>query len=262
MGAIWAEVKENRPVGEDVFRLALNAAAITAKARPGQFVMLRVAHGNDPLLARPFSIHGAAGDELLILYKVVGRGTRILSQVRPGKTLQLWGPLGRGFDLSGDKPLLVAGGMGLAPLAFAARWLRDHGRKAGFCAGLPGLAGWEELTRGLEAELAGSVALAWSSEDGSLGRRGLVTELLAEVLKAANGSSGGVLACGPMPMLKAVAKVCDQHGVACQVSLEAPMACGLGACLGCAIPAAGGGYLRACQEGPVLAAAAVDWERI
>lgn len=262
MGAIWAEVKDNRRVGEGIYRLALHAPAIAQTARPGQFVMLRVAPGTDPLLARPFSIHGAAGDELLILYKVVGRGTGILSQVRKGKTLFLWGPLGRGFDLAGERPVLVAGGMGIAPLAFAARWLRDQGRTAGFCGGLPGLSGWEELTRGLEEELAGSVALAWASEDGSLGRRGLVTDLLSDTLAAAAGSSDSVLACGPMPMLRAVARVCAQHGVACQVSLEAPMACGLGACLGCAVPAAGGGYLRACQEGPVLAAAAVDWERV
>ncbi|MCA1905824.1 MAG: dihydroorotate dehydrogenase electron transfer subunit [Desulfarculus sp.] len=262
MGAIWAEVKENRKLGEGIYRLTLHAPAIAPKARPGQFVMLRVAHGNDPLLARPFSIHGAAGEELLILYKVVGRGTRILSQVRTGKTLFLWGPLGRGFDLSGERPVLVAGGMGIAPMAFAARWLAAQGRPAAFCAGLPGLAGWEHLARGLEEELAGSLSLAWSSEDGSLGRRGLVTELLSDTLAAAGASSGGVLACGPMPMLRAVARVCAQRGVACQVSLEAPMACGLGACLGCAIPAAGGGYLRACQEGPVLAAAAVDWERV
>ncbi len=262
MGAIAAKVKAHRKVGKGIYRLTLNAPAIAPKARPGQFVMLRVAPELDPLLARPFSIHGAAGEELLILYKLVGRGTRLLSQVRPGQTLYLWGPLGRSFDLSGERPLLVAGGMGIAPLAFAARWLRDQGRTAGFCGGLPGLVGWEDLTRSLEDELAGSLALAWASEDGSLGRRGLVTDLLSDTLAAAAGSSDSVLACGPMPMLRAVATICAQHQVPCQMSLEAPMACGLGACLGCAVPAAGGGYLRACQEGPVLAAEAVDWERV
>jgi dihydroorotate dehydrogenase electron transfer subunit len=315
MGAIWAEVKQNRKVGKGIYRLALHAPAIASQARPGQFVMLRVAHGHDPLLARPFSIHGAAGEELLILYKVVGRGTRLLSQVRPGQTLQLWGPLGRGFDLAGERPVLVAGGMGIAPLAFAAaellkqnkstisiyggatkteidkirNLLRQHfGRNVRT---LDKFKNYLTLLNDLEsisdkgprpatpreriaAFARKKEAAYWSqyltattislttSADGTRGDKGLVTDTLMRAFNKFPDFGDSVLACGPMPMLKAVARVCAQHGVACQVSLEAPMACGLGACLGCAIPAAGGGYLRACQEGPVLAAEAVDWERV
>lgn len=264
MGGIWAEVKENRRVGEGVYRLRLNAPGVAAAARPGQFIMLRVAHGNDPLLARPFSIHGVSGDDLLVLYKVVGRGTRILSQVKPGqKTLFLWGPLGTGFDLNVERPVLVAGGMGIAPIAFAAAQAQAAGKNPLLLYGGPSQAYmlWDALVADADY-LTSDVDWKAATEDGSLGRAGLVTELLDETLAAPGLACDSVLACGPMPMLKAVARICAARGVPCQVSLEAPMACGLGACLGCAIPAASGGYLRACQEGPVMDADRVDWERV
>lgn len=258
----WAKVTENRDLGRGVHLLGLEAPALAAQARPGQFIMLRVSHGLDPLLARPFSIHGVESERLLILYKVVGKGTKLLRLARPGKTLSLWGPLGRGFGLSPARPLLVAGGMGLAPLAFAAARLAAQGRAPRLLCGLPDkdfLAPW--VADPASPFGRHGLAVSFSTEDGSLGRPGLVTALLAEEL-AQGGEGQGVLACGPMPMLKAVAGLCAAQGVPCQVSLEAPMACGIGACLGCAIPAAKGGYLRACQEGPVLDAGAVDWQRV
>ena len=262
----WAEVKENTKVGEGVYHLRLAAPAIAAQAKPGQFVMLRVSHGLDPLLARPFSIHGVEGEDLLILYKVVGKGTRLLSLKRPGgKTLSLWGPLGKGFDLNVQRPVLVAGGMGIAPLAFVAQELERQGKDVAFLCGLPGMQGFEGLAShlsGLAMATSGRISISWATEDGSAGHNGLVTGLLAQTLEAGSASTRSVLACGPMPMLKAVASICAEHKVPCQVSLEAPMACGLGACLGCVIPAADGGYLRACQEGPVLKAELVDWARL
>lgn len=243
----------------EIYLLRLLAPAIAAYAVPGQFVMLRVAEGLDPLLARPFSIHRVMGDEVLILYRLAGRGTRILSQVRQGQTLALWGPLGKGFNLKAERPLLVAGGMGLAPLAFAAQQLAGPRRKISLLCGLPGANGYSALVGSLQKWAAtGAISFSLATEDGSLGAKGLVTALLPPALEGA----GAVLTCGPIPMLKAVAGLCAGRGVPCQVSLEAPMACGVGACQGCVIPAAGGGYLRACQEGPVMDAAAVDWERL
>ena len=302
MGAIWAGVKENRRVGEGVYRLTLAAPAIAQQARPGQFVMLKVTHGSDPLLARPFSIHGAAGDELLILYKVVGRGTRVLSQVRSGKTLQLWGPLGRGYNLDVERPMLVAGGMGRASLDFAAKELsrrrdyipylhaeNDSDKVRKIIEGveiyfdpIKIVTNIDDIPDGLlEMDLESSGPITSDQEiakrlnvnphtticfptsiTGGYGGKGFASDYLNSVITKAPVLAKSIMTCGPMPMLKAVAKVCAQHGLACQVSLEAPMACGLGACLGCAIPAAAGGYLRACQEGPVLDAQAVDWERI
>lgn len=287
----WARIIQHQPLGEKLFRLRLQAPDIAAAARPGQFVMLKVRHGKDPLLARPFSIHGVDGDDLFILYRVVGRGTSILSLARPGKSLAMWGPLGSGFDLQVENPVLVAGGMGRAPLAFAARVLEDQGKEVQWVHGGPNAAEIEALVAELKLhlekslrkqtldayrrfaahkmgqsdasplEFAGTSVYA-ATEDGSEGRKGLVTGLLSEMLEATPSFPVSLLCCGPMPMLKAVAKLAAQHNTPCQVSLEAPMACGFGVCLGCALPQAGGGYLRACQEGPVLNAEQVDWERL
>jgi dihydroorotate dehydrogenase electron transfer subunit len=288
----WARVAAHDQLGPGLFRLALEAPEIAAAARPGQFVMLRVRHGADPLLARPFSVHGADHEAGLvhILYRLAGRGTKVLSLTRPGKKLLLWGPLGTGFDLSAPELLLVSGGMGAAPLAFAAQKLREAERPARWVHGGEGQADCLGLGRGL-AE-SHRLALHWlepgalwdeeashpppgtpasflglpasgSTMDGSFGRPGLVTGVLSEALDHHPGPAPpAVLACGPLAMLRAVAGLCAGRGAACQVSLEAPMACGVGVCLGCALPSAGGGYLRVCREGPVLPAQAVDWGRL
>jgi dihydroorotate dehydrogenase electron transfer subunit len=259
----WARVAAHDELGPGLFRLALEAPEIAAAARPGQFVMLRVRHGADPLLARPFSVHGADRRAGLvhILYRVAGRGTKVLSLTRPGKKLLLWGPLGTGFDLSAPELLLVAGGMGIAPLAFAAQELAEQGKQCRVLYGLPTEGGLESFTARLQASIAkGNTTLSFATEDGSLGMKGLVTHLLEPALDS--GPDSQVLACGPLAMLRAVAELCGQRGAACQVSLEAPMACGVGVCLGCALPAAGGGYLRVCREGPVVEAARVDWGRL
>ncbi len=256
----WARVIKHEPLGDGLYRLRLKVPDIATAAKPGQFVMLKVRHGKDPLLARPFSIHGVEGDDLFILYRVVGRGTQILSLTRPGKKLALWGTLGSGFDLNVDKPVLIAGGMGIAPIPFVAEELVKQGKEVHIYFGLQTDKGYEALIEALEKrlDLAG-VTIYWATEDGSLGTKGLVTNLKLAVHFALGAS---VLACGPMPMLKAVAKVAAEHNRPCQVSLEAPMACGIGVCLGCVVPETGGGYLRACQEGPVLEANRVDWERL
>lgn len=288
----WARVIEHQELGKKLYRLRLRAPDIAAAAKPGQFVMLKVRHGKDPLLARPFSIHGVEGDDIFILYRVVGRGTSILSLTRPGKSLALWGPLGTGFDLKVDNPILVAGGMGRAPLAFAARVLEEQGKEVQWVHGGPNAAEIEALVAELTARLSqaprksalegfrrfaaikagnkdtpstefAGTSVYSSTEDGSEGYKGLVTGLLSNLLAEAPSSLPvSLLTCGPMPMLKAVAKLAMEHNTPCQVSLEAPMACGIGVCLGCVIPAAGGGYLRACQEGPVLSADRVDWDKV
>lgn len=286
---VWAPVAGNETLAGPVRLLRLAAPEIAAAARPGQFVMLRVGHGSDPLLARPFSIHGVDGNEVLILYRVVGRGTKLLSFVRPGKKLLVWGPLGSAFDLSAPLNVLVAGGMGAAPLCFAAARLEAAPKVAVYLSAAAsaeelrpleerlsaslrwGTASgpWERLAGFLGPKLASAgsgdtpdVLLASATDDGSHGVKGLATDLLAEALDNLDGQAPAVLACGPLPMLKAVAGLCAGRAVPCQVSLESPMACGVGACLGCVVPAAGGGYLRACQEGPVLDANRVDWGRM
>lgn len=259
---IPAPVLENQDLGADILLLAVQAPGIATAARPGQFCMLHTAPSglSDPLIRRPLSIHDVDGGTVLFLYRVVGRGTRLLASKRQGEEIQILGPLGHGFSASSAdeewEHLLVGGGIGMAPLLFLAKNLprdktivmlgaRTHG----------------ELARA-DAYLPHAKELIISTEDGSLGRRGLVTEPLTERIEAMARSnhSARVLACGPLPMVRAVAMLCKRRGIPCETSLEANMACGTGICLGCAVPRLGGGYLHVCTDGPVFDASLVDWE--
>ncbi len=243
--------------------MALVAPDMARSAAPGQFVMARPRQGPDPLLRRPFSICGLSDrGRILILYKVVGRGTRILSGLQPGDSVRVMGPLGRGFDVApGAGPaVLVAGGMGIAPLLFLARVLAETGERFRFLAGFRGRSDLVPPDRlpetGAPMELA--------TDDGSAGHHGPVTDLLRPLLEESPGVR--VFACGPGPMLKRVAELSAAAGAPCRVSLESAMACGLGACLGCAVPmkpgSHGGGFLYTCKDGPVFEAGDLDWERL
>ncbi|MBW1713431.1 MAG: dihydroorotate dehydrogenase electron transfer subunit, partial [Deltaproteobacteria bacterium] len=197
-----ALVKGLRPCGPDIFRLEVKAPEAARLARPGQFVMIRVGPGPEPLLRRPFSVHDRQGDRLAFLFKVVGRGTTILAQTRPGESLEMLGPLGRPFPWLTGPALLVAGGMGLAPLLFLARDLAAGGQiklrlGAATRAGLVCLDQFRAT--GLELSLF--------TEDGSLGQKGLVIDGLEEELKK---RPAAILACGPQGMLKTVAQTARQ----------------------------------------------------
>jgi len=268
----------------EIYKLVLAAPEIARRATPGQFVQVHpvpvapalppgpVAPGPtpsgapavDPLLRRPLSlceIRPEAG-EVSLIYRVVGRGTRILAGVRPGAVLDLLGPLGRSFPdpRSGrGRLVLVGGGLGIPPLAAAARWAVESGRPAVAVLGARSaryLAGAREVT-------AAGVPVFIATDDGSAGEQGLVTAPLERLLRSAGVGADGagaplevgeVWACGPEPMLYAVKERCAAAGVPCFVSVERFMACGFGACLGCTVPAARGGYLKTCQDGPVFPA--------
>jgi len=244
----------------EIFRLTLRAPEIAANARPGQFVMVQTSPGYDPLLRRPLSIHQTIGhDQVQLLYKVVGKGTRLLATMTAGQQLNLTGPLGHGFELAASKAIcLVGGGMGIAPLYFLAREILRNtcppkcvvllgARTAAELGPLPG----NFMDLGVTTHLA--------TDDGSLGHHGFVAELLLQHLDPE--LKWTVCACGPHPMMKAVAGQCRKQGWECQVSLEATMACGIGACLGCAVPQAelSGPYLHVCKDGPVFKAEEVAW---
>jgi len=241
----------------------LKAPEAAAAAVPGQFVMLRVTENMDPLLARPFGICSLPSKTSVeILYRVVGRGTTLLTRMRAGQTLSLLGPLGKGFPMpeKAVTPVLVAGGSGFPPLLFLAQRMRS---RAHFFVGarnkecLPPVC----ILKNLKDHTA-NVHVA--TEDGSAGQKGLSTDILDNFLT--NREKKGlvtVYACGPHAMLAAVSRIAAQHAIPCYVSTEERMACGLGACMGCSIPMKAGGYKRACKEGPVFDAADVDWaERI
>jgi NAD(P)H-flavin reductase len=222
-----------------------------AEPCPGQFYMLAAAErwggGPDerPYLPRAFSYARACprkdGTGLQFLLEVTGPGTERLAALRAGEALALTGPLGIGFraPAPGTRPLLVGGGIGVAPLICLADGLEDAQVLLGFRTGAHAQA----------AELFAGSRPALASDDGSRGRHALVTELLEEAL--AEDRRWTVYACGPAPMLEAVRALCAACGVPAQLALEAGMACGYGACFGCVV-ATGSGYLRLCVDGPVL----------
>ena len=254
-----AFVVENRDAGKGYFRIVLRAPALARQARPGHFVMLRVSDNLDPLLARPFGI-AAVSDrrDIELFYRVVGRGTSLLSSVKAGRSLALHGPLGNGFPepAKGETPLLVAGGSGFPPLLY---FSTRYGRQSHLFAGSRDKACLPPA-RAMKAFRTAVQAVHYATEDGSCGTCGFVTDALAAHLDGAGtGGKPVIYACGPHAMLASVSSLAAERGVACFVSMEERMACGLGVCMGCSVPMTAGGYKRACTEGPVFDAREISW---
>lgn len=238
------------------YRLTLAAPQIAAGCKPGQFVMAACGPCLDPLLRRPFSIHRRLGpDQIQLLFRVIGRGTGLLAELQPGQLLSLIGPLGRGFRVGADDPVcLIGGGIGIAPLLFLADHLRAAGRS---CTVLLGSRTGEELDQLVREFTKLGCQVETATDDGSLGFHGLVTDLLVPHLPQMHQCC----VCGPQAMMATVAGLCHAHRVPCQVSLEAHMACGLGACLGCTVHGADSRYRHVCKHGPVFNAEEIAWNR-
>jgi dihydroorotate dehydrogenase electron transfer subunit len=246
-----SQVIRNTREAPTVFRLWIAAPQIARDAMPGQFVNIRVAEGVTPLLRRPFSFCeiDPAGGCFSLLYQVVGQGTTLLSHLRPGMSVSVVGPLGRPFTLHPAAPvsILCAGGIGVAPFPAVARGLAGRSqvrvilgaRNASLC-----LCQDDFASMGIPVELA--------TEDGSAGVQGFVTDPLRQALQAADVSSTMVYACGPQPMLAAVARLCEEYNCPAELSVEAVMGCGVGACLSCVFLTPDGQYVRSCAEGPVF----------
>ena len=270
-----ADVEHVVRLARDTYRLRLACPELARRFVPGQFLMIRDAGTNDPLLGRPMAMYDTVIDAqgavsgIDIVFLVVGKLTRRLAHLRPGDSLTLWGPLGNGFYLPAtDHVIMVAGGIGQTPfLALARECLgkRRYGepprdptepRRITLCYGarsaewLAGVDDFREL--GIDVRI--------STDDGSAGHHGLVTDLLQDELEQSDGHRH-VVCCGPEPMLEAVARICQQRSVSCQVSLETPMACGLGICFSCVVRLreedGSWDYRRTCIEGPVFDAARV-----
>ncbi len=249
---ISAEITALHNLAPGYYYLSVDAPEIARVAIPGQFAQLRVADGIDPLLARPISIFNAspASGQLEFIFKIVGRGTALLGTRKVGERITVLGPLGNGFSVPETTSAIafVAGGVGMPPLYFLARTLSTAhsdctmtlfygGRTA---SDLLELQCWEAL----------AVPITPATDDGSAGLHGLVTESLLEHLS--HHSVDYIAACGPMPMLRAVQRIAVERGIAGQLALEARMACGVGACLGC-VCATVHGNRRVCVDGPVFA---------
>jgi dihydroorotate dehydrogenase electron transfer subunit len=254
------------------WRMRMTAPPPFAGSRPGQFLMIKVTDGSDPLLRRPFGIFDTGtfvteftdcGSQtyLEILYKVVGKGTAMLAALHDGDRLDILGPLGRGFnsgDPAGEK-ILVGGGIGLAPLYFLAREMVASSRVRLFAGGRSR----EDILCITEFERLG-VETYVATDDGTLGDRGFVTQVLERHLATTQNAT--LFACGPMPMLQATAEIARRHNVPCQVSLEAYMACGMGACLGCVVKGKEHrddhpDYRCVCKDGPVFDQCDLLWEK-
>jgi dihydroorotate dehydrogenase electron transfer subunit len=240
------------------FRLTLECPQIAASAKPGQFVMIRTAMGKDPLLRRPFSIHQTISDgKIQIYFKVVGRGTEILSTVKIHQEISVLGPLGRGFRLKSSAPaIIVGGGLGIAPMLFLAK---ENYRLKQSCSDdivILGARAKNELIPLLDDFKLLGIRLLTATDDGSFGYHGFVTEMI-QSLALPLGCT--VYACGPEQMMAGVNKICRSQNIPCQVSVESVMACGMGACLGCSRPAKNGTYTHVCLNGPVYDAEELLW---
>jgi dihydroorotate dehydrogenase electron transfer subunit len=265
-------VVENPLLARDTYRIRLQAPELARAIRPGQFLMIRVPAGTDPLLGRPFALYDTVLDAqgqpaaLDVVYLVVGKMTRRLAALRPGDRLEVWGPLGNGFPvLSGlDHVALVAGGIGQTPfLAYVRELLGSRGyggrppRRAARRVSVYYGVRTKDLAAGVEDFRSAGATVHLATDDGSLGFHGFVTQLLER-----HEPPQHLVGCGPEPMLRALATLAAQRGVPCHLSLETPMACGVGICFSCVTrvkTAEGWDYRRVCVEGPVFDAACLAW---
>lgn len=248
-----AIISDNLEVVPGHYRLTLEIPKIPVDTYPGQFMHIKICEQYDPLLRRPFSIHRIDREtgRIEILYKVVGKGTRLLKKAQVGDRLDILGPLGKGFRIDKDlkTAILIAGGIGVSPLLFLGDELRkmDVSTYVFIGAKTRSLILCEDAFKELGCEVK------VSTEDGSLGYCGNVTDLLHKSLLFSEYTSlsfTSLFACGPYAMLHKVAGFAKTFDIECQVSLEERLACGVGACLGCVVRF--NGYKRVCKDGPVF----------
>lgn len=248
MNQVLATVISNVEVMPDTFLMWLECIGITQEVQPGQFVMVRC--GEETVLRRPLSIHQIEDDRFALLYAIIGKGTQWLAACRPGEEVDVFGPLGNGFTIYPESKnlLLVAGGMGIAPLMFLGDRAAAEGRN------LTMLYGTANNGRyALPAEVRDVAA----TEDGSVGHRGMVTELIPHYMDEADQ----VFACGPLPMLRSIANMPELKNRPVQVSLEMRMGCGMGTCYACTIKTRQG-LKQVCKDGPVFELNDIIWEEI
>jgi len=253
-----AKVLWNRKVGPEYYRIGLTCDGGYSNARPGQFIMLRFPGRITPFLRRPFSIHQRilvdgrpTGIELL--YKVVGEGTKILSEIQTDDVVDILGPLGNGFFISNAHKniYIVAGGIGVAPMVFLASYLEERGFNPSRCSVFLGGRSTDDLLC-RDDFLRIGMKLHITTDDGSAGDQCFVTHPLET--ESEKRRPDIVYACGPLEMLKCVVGIAEKYAVPCQISIETMMACGIGACLGCAVEKKGASdnYMHACMDGPVF----------
>ncbi|TSA27328.1 MAG: dihydroorotate dehydrogenase electron transfer subunit [Ignavibacteriales bacterium] len=245
-----SKVESVQKISDNIFLIKVLSPSIALLAKPGQFCNIKVSENSFPLLRRPFSICDIEGDFLFFLFDIHGDGTKLISEKKPGESLELLGPLGNGFDYKEgyDTAVIVAGGLGVAPFPFLVKNLSSNKKVISL---IGGRSKKNIVTKGLKNVLA-------ATDDGSEGFHGTVVELLKREIKNISQNKFRIFACGPTPMLKALQNYCVENNYDCQISVECAMACGFGICQGCPIdPTNGESYLLVCKDGPVFEAKSV-----
>lgn len=267
-----AEIMLHEPIAKDTMRLRLSVHDELCRAIPGQFFMLRDHRSSDPLIGRALALYDCQPEQnwIEVVYIIKGKLTTSISSLGRGQTLAIWGPLGNGFEDSPTQHLImVAGGVGQTPfltLAKEATGRQQFGkRRTGyasrvtFCYG----ARSDRYLADVPAFQQAGADVRIATEDGSIGPPQRVTQLLQQLLdEQAPATDSRLVCCGPEPMMQAVSQIADKHGVACQVSLETPMACGIGICFTCVARVGSAeqwDYQRTCVEGPVFDARSIVW---
>lgn len=248
---IRATIVRTRRISSDVSIITLNCPSIAATAKPGNFVNVKVNDTTQPLLRRPFSIHNVEGELIEIMIKSIGYGTALFCDSQEGSTVTVLGPLGNCFNIANhdfNTAILVSGGIGTAPMLFLEKTLVAQGKK------VINLIGGRTKNDLLSQELSNC---RFATDDGSLGFNGTVVDLLnRELMGIEKDGPVKLFACGPNPMLKVLAKFSKEHHIACDVSLESVMGCGIGICYGCSVeintPDGGVRTILLCREGPVI----------
>ena len=259
MKDIKATILSNKKISHTYYKMTLDAPYIARIALPGQFVQIKCSDSLEPLLRRPFSIHRVNGN-IEILYETVGRGTEILSNKKEGDKIDVLGPLGNGFRLPRTtkiepRAIIIAGGVGVAPLVYLAEELAKKYIKTIVLIG----AKTKDLIL-CEKDFKKAVPEVYvSTDDGTYGSQGFVSKLFHKILKTVESRFDTVVyVCGPRGMLKCIAEICQERNFECQVSLEEKMACGTGVCLGCVVKTKSGNKL-ACKDGPVFDSSELLW---
>lgn len=270
-----AEVLSNKMISDRYYKMQFLCPDLIEEIKPGQFLMMKVREGYEPLLRRPFSFYGVNYRKSLtsfeVLYKVVGQGTRIMADIQRGEKIDIIAPLGNGFFSHPDirRAIIVAGGIGIAPLLFLAETLKKEKQKKKeiiFLYGGQSKADIIDIHR--IKKISSEVRIC--TEDGSIGCKMLVSELLEEYLKEKEMDKSdkrptGIFSCGPREMLKSISIIAQRYDIPCNVSLEAYMACGFGACLGCVVrvlleDCTTIAHERVCKEGPVFNSKRIIWD--
>jgi len=269
MKQLDAKIIENKKIAKGFYRMRLESAYLAKNSMPGQFVEVKCSEAGEAFLRRPFGVHSISKGGIDLLYEVIGKGTGSLSAMNKGGSLDVIGPIGKSFELPEGKrsPLIVAGGIGVAPLFCLAEKMAKKRIKSYVLIGARTAS--HILCEKEFRALGCSVNVA--TEDGSKGRKGFVTDLLRNTQYTIHNT---IYACGPAGMLKAVAGLAEKHKIPCQVSMEEHMACGVGVCLGCPvrvyatkkkattqypIPNTQYEYKMVCKDGPVFNAKEISW---